>query len=281
MRLGGHVFIEQIEDPEAYARAHVQAGFRAAYCPGGLKAGEEARIAAYVKSFKDRNLVCAEVGSWCNPLSLDKSVKAAAVAQCVERLTLSEEIGARCCVNIIGTRGEENWFGPDARNYDEDFFAEAVDVYRAVIDAVKPKRTKMTFELMPFNFLDTAEAYVRFLRAVDRPAAGVHLDPVNCITSPRLYYDNGAFLEHIFSVLGREIVSVHAKDIALRGDVYSVMLSEVPIGQGAMDYVTFLRCMSRLPGDTPIMLEHYPDERTYADAAQTLRAVAKANFITL
>jgi len=51
------------------------------------------------------------------------------------------------------------------------------------------------------------------IRAVDRPAFAVHLDPCNLINSPQRFYHNTELLNECFDKLGPWIVSWHAKDL--------------------------------------------------------------------
>jgi len=194
MRLGGPVFVEG-KDPEAYVAAHVQKGYRAAYCPGWINADTDPEIcAAFRAALARHDLVLAEVGIWQNVLSHNRDEARAAMEYSVRRLQTAEELDARCAVNIVGSWCTTHWDGPHESHYSRDFFDAAVEAARKVIDAVKPKRTKMTFEVMPCQFIDSAAEYMRFLKAVDREAAGVHLDPANSIANPRILYGNGDFL---------------------------------------------------------------------------------------
>lgn len=68
-----------------------------------------------------------------------------AVAYCQERLALAEAIGARCCVNIAGSCGDSRG-GPHPANLTDDTFALIVDTARAIIDAVRPTRTRFALE---------------------------------------------------------------------------------------------------------------------------------------
>lgn len=275
MRLGGPVFYEG-EDPEEFVRIHTLKGYRAALCPQNLKAGQTQKIQAYRAAAVRKDLIYAEVGAWCNPLSEDPKEAGQARERIIERLSLAEELGARACVNVIGTRCPDNWYGPDEKNYSEDFFAEAVSVYRSVIDAVRPKRTRMTFEMMPYSFLDCAQEYLRFLKALDRPEAGVHLDLVNCINSPRRYFANREWITETFRIFaGVPICSVHLKDIRLECQPVSTVFTEVPIGEGAVHFPTLLKELAKLPEDTPVLLEHLREERAYDLAAARVRAYLK------
>jgi sugar phosphate isomerase/epimerase len=274
MRLGGPVFVQD-NDPENYVLSHVKKGYKAAYCPAGLQAGMNDEIRQYRQAFKKHDVILAEVGVWNNPLSRDKDTAKKAFDYAVSRLALADEIGARCCVNIVGTWYDDNWYGPCPENFTEDFFEYAVEVSRKIIDAVKPVHTRMTFELMPFVFLDSPAEYMRFLAALNRPAAGIHFDPANCINSPRLLYGSAAFFEEAFMIFKDAIISIHLKDINLKSDPFSVMLDEVPIGRGKMDYIKLLQLIdSTQAADTPVMLEHLNDETAYDRAAVSLRNLA-------
>ena len=274
MRLGANIFTKY-DGPEEFVRLHAEKGYSAAYCPNGVSVcGDTTLIGAYKAALEKANIVIAEVGAWCNPLSRDEKTAKEAVDHVISRLALADEIGAKACVNIIGTWHDSHWFAPAADNFSADFFDYAVEVSRKIIDAVKPKHTKMTFEIMPYSFLDSAAEYLRFLKALDRREAGVHFDPANCINCPRLYYDNAAFFKRELALIGDKIVSVHLKDLVLHPESPAVHLEEVPIGQGGLDYVSLLKLLNTLPKDTPVMLEHLPDEQAYDSAAENVRSFA-------
>jgi len=274
MRLGGPVFVEG-KDPEAYVAAHVQKGYRAAYCPGWINADTDPEIcAAFRTALARHDLVLAEVGIWQNVLSHNRDEARAAMEYSVRRLQTAEELDARCAVNIVGSWCTTHWDGPHESHYSRDFFDAAVEAARKVIDAVKPKRTKMTFEVMPCQFIDSAAEYMRFLKAVDREAAGVHLDPANSIANPRILYGNGDFFRNEFEIFGQAVVSIHLKDVCLDPSQFTVNIREVPIGKGNIDYVNLLRLIDRLPPDTPGMLEHLDTEELYDESAAALRALA-------
>jgi sugar phosphate isomerase/epimerase len=280
MRLGAPVFVEG-KDPEAYTAQHVRKGYRAAYCPDWINADTDPDLCgAFKASLVKHDIVLAEVGIWKNALSPNPVEAKAAFDYAVRRLQTAEELEARCAVNIAGSWCETNWDGPHERHYSQDFFDAAVESARRIIDAVNPKRTKMTFEIMPCMFIDGASEYMRFMRAVDRRAAGIHLDPTNSITNPRLLYGNAAFFQHEFTIFGNAIVSIHLKDLRLNPAEFTVNLEEAVIGKGNIDYINLLRLIDKLPPDTPGMLEHLPTEALYDEAAVSIRGLAdKAGVI--
>lgn len=271
MRLGGPVF-GTWESPEEWADLVHRQGYTAATSPIN-RLDDAAAIAGYAAAAAQAGIVIAEVGAWSNPISPDPSTRKAAMALCEERLAIAEAIGARCCVNIAGSCGEQ-WDGPHPANLSEATLTLIVDTVRAIIDAVKPKRTYYALETMQWIYPDSPETYLELVKAIDRPAFAVHLDPVNLVNSPRRFYDNGALIRRCFALLGPYIKSCHAKDVTLRPQAL-VHLEEVRPGLGSLDYQVYLQELSALDPDTPLMLEHLSSAEEYASAAQYIGAVAR------
>lgn len=269
LRLGGPVY-EKMTSPDAWINALKRHGYGAAYCPLKAEAADD-EIRAYEKAAQEANIVIAEVGAWSNPLSDDESQRRAALAKCRHQLALAERIGARCCVNVSGSRGAE-WAGPDKKNLTQETFDMIVEVTRQIIDDVQPTRTFFTLEAMPWAYPDSADAYVRLIQAIDRRQFAVHLDPVNMVCSPQIYYRNGALIRECFAKLGPSIRSCHAKDTRLDPKLLTTKLSEVRPGLGELDYTTFLTELSRA-GDIPLMMEHLSGDAEYRSAAQYIRQV--------
>lgn len=269
MRLGAPVY-GSWSDPAEWVAAVRAKGYRAAYCPVGPEA-DDATVRAFARAAEVADLVVAEVGVWNNLLAADPEERERNVADCIAKLDLAERIGARCCVNIAGTRSAV-WDGPDPTNYGPETFDAIVETTRRIVDAVRPKRTFYTLEPMPWMLPDSPDSYLELLRAVDRPSFAVHLDPVNMVNSPPKFLRNAEFLRECFSKLGPWVKSIHAKDMAL-GTKLTVHLDETRPGLGGLDYRTFLTCAAEL-GDVPFLLEHLPTESDYDEAAAYVRRVA-------
>lgn len=270
MRLGAPVFVD-VMTPDNWIAALKRERYGAAYCPVSADA-DAATIRAYVEAAEQADIVIAEVGVWNNPLSADEATQRAALEKCQTRLALADEIGARCCVNIAGTRGEP-WDGPDPSNLTEETFDVIVETVRAILDAVKPRRTYYALEPMPWMYPDNADSYLRLIAAIDRPRFGVHIDMVNVINSPQRYFDNAALIREWFTKLGPHIRSCHAKDTLLDTKL-TTHLDEVRPGLGYLDYGTLLRELDKLDPDTPLMIEHLHAEEDYRLSAGYIRGVA-------
>jgi len=259
IRLGGPVFGAP-QDPEELALAHKKLGYRAAYCPG-VSLTDTDRIRELREAFRKHDVVIAEVGRWCNLLEADPAKQAENLKTVTDGLALAEAVGARCCVDIAGSLNPEVWYGPHPGNFSQEFFDATVENARKIIDAVKPQEAKFCFEMMGWALPESPESYVQLIKAVDREAFGVHLDPANLVNSPKRFYRNTDLLNECFDKLGPWIASCHAKDVAWEVGM-QVHFREVTLGEGELDYTTYLKRLAALPGDVPLMIEHMqgPDE---------------------
>lgn len=278
IRLGGPVF-EKYNSPDEWVKALKKLSYRAAYCPVSPGAGSEL-IKAYRTAAAKNDVVIAEVGAWSNPISPDLEVAKKAMQKCIDSLSLADEIGAGCCVNVSGSRNLKHWAGPHKDNLTDATFDLIVENTRKIIDAVKPTQTFFALEAMPWAYPDSADSYIRLIKAIDRERFGVHLDPVNMVTSPQIYYRNGEMIRDCFRKLGLHIRSCHAKDITLREDNYIPQLDEIIAGKGNLDYSAFLTELAKLK-DIPLMMEHLNSAEEYAEAAAHLRSLGKAVNVNL
>lgn len=270
IRLGGPVFA-RTDDPEELAIEHVRLGYKAAYCPRA-SLNDRPRIAAIEAAFRKHGLVIAEVGRWVNLLDANPVKRKENLHVVTEGLALAEEVGALCCVDIAGSYNREQWDGPHPDNLSERFFEEAVENARQIIDAVKPKRARFCYELMPYALPDSPDAAVKMVKAVDRRAYAVHLDPCNLVNSPERLYANTRLLKECFDKLGLWIVSCHAKDVAW-GPGLPVHIREVRPGTGLLDYKTYLARLAQLPQQPPLMLEHLSNAAEYDAARQFVQGL--------
>jgi sugar phosphate isomerase/epimerase len=263
LRLGGPTF-EKFDSPDAWVQVVKKL----------VSATEKDDVVkAYAKAAKKADIIIAEVGAWSNPISPDEKTRQQALEKCRNQLALADRIGANCCVNISGSRGTQ-WAGPSPENLTKETFDMIVETTRAIIDNVKPSRTFFTLETMPWAYPDSPDSYLSLFKAIDRKRFAVHLDPVNLVCSPQRYFKNGRLISECFKILGPHIKSCHAKDILLSTKL-TTHLDEVRPGLGGLDYVVFLRELSKF-SHVPLMLEHLPDAEEYRLAAEHVRSVAKS-----
>ena len=173
----------------------------------------------------------------------------------IERVALTEAVGARYCVYIAGSDNPDVWYGPRPKNISDGPFDATVENCRRIIDDRKPTRTKFCIEVMGRVWPDSPDAHVRSARAVDREASGVRIDTCNIIDTPRRFDQNPRVIQECFPSLGRWARPCQAREFA--GEVErSGHFREVIPGRGEVDNRTFLAEFCQAPAEALLMIEH-------------------------
>lgn len=275
MRIGGEIK-KPYQNPEEWLARVKEAGYSAVLAPIGYDATAEEKK-AYVDCARDNDIVIGEVGVWRNPISIDTKEAEQNKEYCKERLALAEELGANCCVNITGSRGEV-WDGFYEENYVPYVYDLIVDTTREIIDSVNPTRTFYTLEPMPWMIPDSPEDYLKLIKDIDRKAFGVHMDYTNMINCPKRYLNRDAFIEAAFRTLGPYIKSIHAKDVIMEKAYPCVIREQMP-GKGHIDFRKIVHLCEQLGTDTTVFVEHLNTHEEYIEASGFIRRMAEAEGI--
>ncbi len=278
MKFGGNLF-GPFENCEAWALQARSLGYSAVYFPLDYTAPQR-EIDRYVQAAHAFHLTIAEVGIWNNLLHPDAEKRASAMERAVRQLELADYVRANCCVNIAGSYDPEVWDGHHPDNLTPRAFEDITRCTQKILDTVRPLHTFYTLEPMPWMYPDSADTCLQLIHAVDRPGFAAHVDLVNVLSSPSLYYRNREVIQEWFRKVGPWIRSIHAKDITLSQEL-TVHLSECRPGTGGLDYPTLLTCASQLPDQVTLMLEHMTEKEDYRLASLFVHDLADRLGISL
>ena len=248
-------------DPQDWASKHVALGLKSVNFPVTVLDGEE-KVMAYKKAADDAGLVIAEVGVWRNTLAADPDERRRWTDYAIEQLKMADAIGARCCVNVVGTPYGPRWDGGYRGNFSPELWKMAVAMIQEIIDVARPKHTKFSIESMPWMIPSSPDEYLRLIEDVDRMEFGTHLDVVNMITSPRRYFFNDEFLHECFEKLKGTICSCHLKDVRLKEE-YAFQLEECACGNGILDLELYARLADAESPRMPMIIEHLTTDEEY------------------
>lgn len=249
------------KSPEDWAARHKSLGLGAVVFPVDYLAGDET-VSAYKRAADDAGLLIAEVGVWRNTLAADPQEREHWIEYAIGQLRMADRIGARCCVNVVGTPYGPRWDGGYRGNFSPELWDMAVDMIRRIIDTACPEHTIFTIESMPWMIPSGPDEYLRLMNDVDRPQFGAHLDVVNMITSPERYFFNDRFIDECFSKLKGRICSCHLKDIRLREE-YTFQLEECACGEGSLDLPRYIALASAEDERMPMIIEHLHSDTEY------------------
>lgn len=255
--------------PQDWASKHKALGLESVVFPVSCLDGED-NVMAYKKAADDAGLIVAEVGIWRNTLAADPQERRQWIDYSIQQLRMADEIGAKCCVNVVGTPYGPRWDGGYRNNFSKELWEMAISMIREIIDTARPKHTKFCIESMPWMIPSTPDEYLKLIEEVDRTEFGTHLDVVNMITSPQKYFFNDEFLHECFEKLKGTICSCHLKDIRLKEE-YTFQLEECACGQGTLDLELYARLADTENPDMPMIIEHLTTDEEYAASVRYVR----------
>ncbi len=252
--------------PEEWASKHRALGLQTVVFPVNYLDGEDT-IMAYKKAADEAGLTIAEVGVWRNTLAADLDERKRWIDYAIHQLRMADDIGAACCVNVVGTPFGPRWDGGYRNNFSPELWEMAVRMIQQIIDTARPKRTKFCIESMPWMIPSSPDEYLHLIEAVDRTEFGTHLDVVNMITTPQRYFYHDEFLEECFQKLHGTIVSCHLKDILLKQE-YTFQLEECACGKGTLDLDLYMHLATDENPCMPMIIEHLTTDEEYVASVQ-------------
>ncbi|MAY73419.1 MAG: hypothetical protein CMJ31_01610 [Phycisphaerae bacterium] len=149
--------------------------------------------------------------------------------------------------------------------------SEILDRLRSVVDIFDARGVRVAFETGQERAADMRSA----LDDLDRPSAGINFDPANV-----LLYGAGDPIDALLALLPR-VVQCHLKD-ATPSSEPDEWGTEVPVGQGAVDWPAFLKIVSSAPRPLDLVIEReagpsrVEDVRAAIGYIETLRAEPEA-----
>jgi len=265
MRLGTSLFkAENLEGLSELTGTLDCYGLSAIPAPSGLESMSDEQCRAFGARAAEMHIVIGEAGMWQNMMSTDEQARQERIEIVRRMLQKADLMGCLSVVTTAGTvHASDRQLAPHAENYTPAFKSRFREVVLRILDGLDLKIARYIIEPWHNNFFYQPEEIREFIDRVDHPSFGLHLDQMNMVDQ-RSFFNTTDLINRTFDLLADQIVSVHLKDI--RCDYAHMFLKwdEVYIGDGVLDYDTYLKRLNSLPPDTPCYCEHLPDERDYA-----------------
>jgi sugar phosphate isomerase/epimerase len=201
---------------------------------------------------------------WQNMMTTDEQAQQERIGIVRKMLQKADLMGCRSVVTTVGTaHPSDNHLAPHAENYSRAFQSRFREVVLRILDGLDLKIARYIIEPWHNNFFYQPEEIREFIDTVGHSCFGLHLDQMNMVDQ-RSFFNTTDLIIRTFELLTDQIVSVHLKDIRCDYPHMFLKWDEVIIGDGVLDYDTYLKKLNSLPPDTPCYCEHLPDERDYA-----------------
>lgn len=192
-------------------------------------------------------------GFWQNLVTPDEAQRAEAVRVLQGAIRLAGWMGCRGIDTGPGSMNPRGpWFA-HRDNWTASARRQLVKSLKECAPAAEDSGVLLSMEGHQLVTLESAEVTAEILDEVDSPWVTSDYDSANWITLKEVFDTTTAVNRH-FDVLGRHIVSCHAKDVWVE-DKLSIHLQDGCPGRGHMDLGTVLRRMEALSPEYPVLPE--------------------------
>jgi sugar phosphate isomerase/epimerase len=192
-------------------------------------------------------------GYWQNLVTPDESARRESVKTLQAALRLAGWMGARGIDTGPGSMNPAGPWFPHPDNWTETCKKQLIKSMKECAQAAEDAGVFLSLESHQLVTLESPEVTKEVLDAVDSPWVRCDYDSANWITLKEVF-NTGAALDRHFDLLGKHIVSTHAKDIWVENRL-AVHLQDGCPGKGNMDFKTLFRRMEALSQDYPVISE--------------------------
>lgn len=192
-------------------------------------------------------------GYWQNMVTPDETVRKEAVRTVQAALRLAGWMGARGIDTGPGSMNPAGPWFPHPDNWTPTARRQLVRTLKECVVAAEDAGVYLSLESHQLVTLKTAEITREVLDEVDSRWVRCDYDSANWITLDTVF-DTTRALNHHFDLLGKHIVSCHAKDIWIENKLALHLQDGCP-GKGLMDFKTLFRRMEELDPDYPVIAE--------------------------
>lgn len=276
MRLGGYYGAETVGALEPLCVLLDEHGLSAIRAPARLASMTDEECAEFGGEAERLGIVIGEAGMWENLMTSDESLQAARIGEVRLLLRKADLMGCACVVTLVGSRHpSDSPVAPDPFMVTGAARRAFADVVLRILEGLDLTRTSYALEPWCNTFFYEPDDVHQFLDLVDHPRLRLHLDQMNMV-GQRTFYDTTTLIEHTFDLLSDRVVAVHLKDLHWDYEHFMLKWDEVLVGDGVLDYDTYLSRLAALPVDTPAFCEHLPGEAEYVANFRRLHERAEA-----
>jgi sugar phosphate isomerase/epimerase len=192
-------------------------------------------------------------GYWQNMVTPDEDRRKQASATVRAALRLAGWMGARGIDTGPGSMNPAGPWTPHPDNWTPTARRQLVKTLKECATAAEDAGVYLSLESHQLVTLRTPEITREVLDEIGSPWVRCDYDSANWITLDTIF-DTTSALNHHFDLLGKHIVSCHAKDIWIENRL-AVHLQDGCPGKGLMDFRTLFHRMEALNPDYPVIAE--------------------------
>ncbi len=215
-------------------------------------------------------------GYWQNLITPNEAARRQAVETLIAALRLASWLGARGIDTGPGSMNPDGPWFPHPDNWTAQARNQLIRSLREASSAAEDYGVFLSIEGHQLVTVESAAVTAEILDAVGSPWVRSDYDSANWVTRETVYNTTHA-LHDDFAVLGRHIVSCHAKDIWIENRLALHLQDGCP-GKGLMDFRTLFMLAEAISPDIPIIVEGAVSEELEGVSALFHGIAAQANI---
>lgn len=222
-------------------------------------------------AFRDANLPIVAVSGYTNLVHPDPAKRKENIESVKTLLKFARDLGCPYVISETGTFDTGSDWVYHPKNGTEEAFGEICSVITDLCKFAYDNGSVFLVENYVNNIIGSVDKVLRLFAEVNHTALGLLMDPTNYFTDSNIDDIDGE-LNRIFNALGDKIKVAHAKDCKRAEDTSEKHADidateahsfrgagavELPApGLGALNYSLYLKRLSRLHPNIPIIIEH-------------------------
>lgn len=223
------------------------------------------------EAFRDQNLPICCVSAYSNIVNPDLEKRKVIIDRLKATLRIARDLGTPYVISETGTFATESDWIHHPKNKTEEGYEICRDVIADLAQEAYDHGAVFLVETYVNNVIGSIDETLRLFADVDSPSLGLLMDPTNYFEDHNID-DMDNELNRVFNALERTICIAHAKDVIRTVDesekhadidaaeshtFRGVGKVELPApGLGSLNYDLYLKRLSRLHPNIPIIIEH-------------------------
>ena len=260
-------------DIDAHIKELKALGYTAAESGDEWHQATDSQITELNDALKANDFQYYTIHVFCNDIHPDPAKKEENYRRRVRSIEAAARLGLKYVVSHTGGKSPKAANYPHKDNWTKAVWDESVEAMKRLINDTAGYPVDLAVEALNPTNINNPLAHVRLKEEVGSDRIKVCLDPQNML-SPRNFYRNTELINRCFDLLGEDICYAHCKDVRWDDTMLPSMSWDV-LGEGGVDYATYLKRLSQLEYERPFMLEFMRNVEDYVTVQKNLRAVAK------
>ncbi len=162
-------------------------------------------------------------------------------------------------------------------HHPENHTQKALDMYvdatRELVKVAEDNACAICPETTKFTILDSIPRMKEYVDRLDSDYVKVVFDPVNHMTSDRVY-DSGTFMKRAIVELGDRIGVIHVKDVMVQDKLLVTHIDEAVMGTGVLDHRALIEATNWLEPWKTFSFEHIGSRKLIVPTLEHIQRIA-------